>query len=68
MDNNTKFFWLLRKQSLEEQLEKCKKLKEMIDLSQHIWSEDCEAVLVAAKLAEKIEELEKDIEETPDLS
>ena len=67
MDNNLKFFWLMRKQTLEEELNKCKKLQEMIQLSWEAWSDDWEAVKVATSLELRIDELEKEIAETPSL-
>lgn len=68
MDNNVKFFWLMRKQALEEELNKCKKLQEMIQLSWEAWSDDLEAVKVATSLELKIKDLEEGINETPDLN
>lgn len=67
MDNNLKFFWLMRRQTLEEELNKCKKLKEMIDMSRYEWSGDYDASLVATELRLRIDELEKEIAETPSL-
>ena len=68
MDNTVKLFWLMRKQALEEELNKCKKLPERIQLSWEAWSDDWEAVKVATSLELKIKDLEKEINETPDLN
>ena len=73
MDNNTKFFWLMRKQSLEEELKYQKTLRELIqnnkDRNEDVWDEDEaeKTAWVLTAIDQKIDELEKEINETPSL-
>ena len=71
MDINTKFFWLMRKQSLEEDLKYQKTLRELIqnnkDRNEDVWDKDEaeKTTWVLTEIDQKIDELEKRINETP---
>lgn len=73
MDINTKFFWLMRKQSLEDDLRYQKTLRELIqnnkDRNEDVWDEDEseKTTWVLEKINETIKELEEGINETPSL-
>lgn len=73
MDNTTKFFWLMRKQSLEEDLKYQKTLKELIqnnkDRNEDFWDDDEaeKTAWVLEKINETIKGLEEGINETPSL-
>lgn len=60
MDNTTKLFWLMRRQSLEKDL---KYKKTLYVLAQKAWSEDItdEEVQAITRLELEIQELEKDL-------
>ena len=60
MDNTTKLFWLMRRQSLEKDL---KYKKTLYSLAQKAWSEDItdEEVQAMTRLELEIQKLEKDL-------
>ena len=60
MDNTTKFFWLMRRQSLEKDL---RYKKTLYKLGQKAWSEDMtdEEVAAMTRLEVEIQELERDL-------
>ena len=65
MDNTTKLFWLMRRQSLEKDL---KYKKALYSLAQKAWSEDItdEEVQAMTRLELEIQELEKDLSDPGD--
>lgn len=65
MDNMTKLFWAMRRQSLEKDL---KYKKTLYSLAQKAWSEDItnEEVQVMTRLELEIQELEKDLNDPGD--
>lgn len=65
MDNTTKFFWLMRRQSLEKDL---RYKKTLYNLAQKAWSEDIteEEVAAMTRLELEIQELERDLNDQDD--
>lgn len=65
MDNTTKLFWIMRRQSLEEDL---RYKKTLYSLAQQAWSEDMtdEEVLAMSRLEVEIQDLEKDLNNPDD--
>lgn len=65
MDNTTKFFWLMRRQSLEKDL---RYKKTLYSLVQKAWSEDIteEEAAAMTRLEVEIQELERDLNDQDD--
>ena len=65
MDNATKLFWLMRRQSLEKDLQYKKTL---YSLAQKAWSEDMtyEEVSAMSRLEVEIQDLEKELNDPDD--
>lgn len=65
MDNTTKFFWLMRRQSLEKDLRYKKTLYKLV---QKAWSKDItdEEVAAMTRLEVEIQELERDLNDQDD--
>lgn len=73
MDNTTKFFWLMRRQTLEKELKYQQTLRELVqnnkDRNEEVWDEDeaSKTEWVLQEIDEKIHGLEEDLKETPNL-
>lgn len=73
MDNTTKFFWLMRRQTLEEELKYQQTLRELVqnnkDRNEEVWDEDeaSKTEWVLQKIDEKIHGLEEDLKDEPNL-
>lgn len=73
MDNTTKFFWLMRRQTLEKELKYQRTLRELIqnnkDRNEEVWDEDeaSKTEWVLQEINEKIQGLEEDLKDEPNL-
>lgn len=66
MDNTTKFFWLMRRQTLEKELKYQQTLRELVqnnkDRNEEAWDED-----EASKTERVLRGLEEDLKDEPNL-
>lgn len=73
MDNTTKFFWLMRRQTLEKELKYQQTLRELVqnnkDRNEEVWDEDeaSKTEWVLQEINEKIHGLEEDLKDEPNL-
>lgn len=73
MDNTTKLFWLMRRQTLEKELKYQQTLRELVqnnkDRNEEVWDEDeaSKTEWVLHEIDEKIHGLEEDLEDAPNL-
>ena len=73
MDNTTKFFWLMRRQTLEKELNYQQTLRELVqnnkDRNEEVWDEDeaSKTEWVLQEIDEKIHGLEEDLKDEPNL-
>ena len=75
MDNTTKFFWLMRRQTLEKELKYQQTLRELVqnnkDRNEEAWDEDedeaSKTEWVLQEIDEKIQGLEEDLKDEPNL-
>ncbi len=73
MDNTTKFFWLMRRQTLEKELKYQQTLRELVqnnkDRNEEAWDEDeaSKTAWVLQEIDEKIRGLEEDLKDEPNL-
>lgn len=73
MDNTTKFFWLMRRQTLEKELKYQHTLRELVqnnkDRNEEVWDEDeaSKTEWVLQEIDEKIHGLEEDLKDEPNL-
>lgn len=73
MDNTTKFFWLMRRQTLEKELKYQQTLRELVqnnkDRNEEAWDEDeaSKTEWVLQEIDEKIHGLEEDLKDEPNL-
>lgn len=73
MGNTTKFFWLMRRQSLEKELKYQRTLRELVqnnkDRNEEVWDEDeaSKTEWVLQEIDKKIHGLEEDLKDEPNL-
>lgn len=73
MDNTAKFFWLMRRQTLEKELKYQQTLRELVqnnkDRNEEVWDEDeaSKTEWVLQEIDEKIHGLEEDLKDEPNL-
>ena len=73
MDNTAKFFWLMRRQTLENELKYQQTLRELVqndkDRNEERWDEDkaSETEWVLQEIDENIRGLEEDLKNVPNL-
>lgn len=73
MDNTTKFFWLMRRQTLEKELKYQQTLRELVqnnkDRNEEVWDEDeaSKTECVLQEIDEKIQGLEEELKDEPNL-
>lgn len=73
MDNTTKLFWLMRKEALEKELKYQQTLRELVqnnkDRNKEVWDEDeaSKTEWVLQEIAKKIQGLEEDLNDEPNL-
>lgn len=69
MDNTTKLFWLMRRESLEKELKYQRTLRELVqnnkDRNEEVWDEDeaSKTKLVLQQIDEKIKSLEDELKD-----
>ena len=69
MDNTTKLFWLMRRQSLEKELKYQRTLRELVqnnkDRNKEVWDEDeaSKTKWVLQQIDEKIKDLEDELKD-----
>ena len=74
MDNTTKFFWLMRRQTLEKELKYQQTLRELVqnnkDRNEEVWDEDeaSKTEWVLQEINEKIRSLEEDLKDEPSMN
>ena len=73
MDNTTKFFWLMRRQTLEKELKYQQTLRELVqnnkDRNEGVWDEDeaSKTEWVLQEIDKKIQGLEEELKDEPNL-
>ena len=74
MDNTTKLFWLMRRQSLEKELKYQQTLRELVqnnkERNEEVWDEDeaSKTEWVLQEIDEKIQSLEEDLKDEPNMN